>query len=259
MDWYKCWHGAATDIKWPAVAKIATDVRTLCDMSRTSVTIGTSSVMAVTWALMDHASRHIVRGNVTGFDVESFAIFSGLPEDEIRAVIMALEKKNVIKDNAFVNWAKHQSSSDAERKRKERARKKDAVMSHDVTDVTDASLLDKIKIKKESTPIVPKTPSSWTYTEDFERLWNSWRPFEMSKGGKGEASKSYAKALSSGVTSNVLEKAAIAYCRNCERLKSKTQHLSTWLNQRGWEGVEEPAPKSFYDNPMNRMPSPAGG
>lgn len=186
-------------------------------------------------------------------------MYGGVDAEIVRTIIVALHDKEVLKDNAFVNWVKRQSSESAERVRRFRERQKqDDNVTCNARNVTVTKIRGD-KIKKESTPIVPKTPSSWTYTEDFERLWNSWRPFEMSKGGKGESSKSYAKAISSGASSSVLEKAAIAYCRNCERLKSKTQHLSTWLNQRGWEGVEEPAPKSFYDNPMNRMPSPAGG
>ncbi len=87
------------------------------------------------------------------------------------------------------------------------------------------------------------------------KLWVKWRPFDMSKGNKRQAFKVYQKVMATGVTLQTVGNAAMRYCDNSERRQVKTQHLSTWLNQRGWEQEEEPA----WKDPMNRMPSPAGG
>ena len=100
-------------------------------------------------------------------------------------------------------------------------------------------------------PIVPS---------GFDGLWSSWRSFEMPKGNKDPALKSYSKAITSGVDPETIFTAAKSYCDSCHRRRSKTQHLVTWLNQRGWESVEQaPLPQKWNERPQNRMPSPAGG
>lgn len=70
---------------------------------------------------------------------------------------------------------------------------------------------------------------------EFERLWLSYRPFEMDKGPKQIAKKSFIKARKE--TENA---AIISGCENylkfCHNSRIKTKHLATWLNQRGWEG-----------------------
>jgi hypothetical protein len=69
---------------------------------------------------------------------------------------------------------------------------------------------------------------------NFVALWSSWKPFEMVKGSKASALKSYTKALKAAPPEKILN-AAIAYCRQCAKLQTKTKHVTTWLNQRGWE------------------------
>lgn len=51
-------------------------------------------VSAVAWALMDYASQHKERGSVEGFDTETYAVYSGFSEDEVRAVIQAITEKD---------------------------------------------------------------------------------------------------------------------------------------------------------------------
>ncbi len=82
-----------------------------------------------------------------------------------------------------------------------------------------------------------KPPISPTGSEEgFADFWGSWNPFDMPKGNKSQAMKFYRSALKV-IKPSELAKAAKAYCDDCKRRKSKTQHVSTWLNQRGWESV----------------------
>lgn len=86
-------------------------------------------------------------------------------------------------------------------------------------------------------PIIPPLGGA-DYAPEFEEFWKAWMPFDMTRGTKSKAAESYTKALRL-VTHERLMKAADRYCRACERKRSKTQHVATWLNQRGWEAAED--------------------
>ena len=95
--WWRSWHGAPMDHKWPVVA------------ARAGVKVGV--VSAVAWALFDYASQNEPRGSVTGFDEESYSVYSGFTQDEIHAVITAMTDKGIIEtDGTLCNWAKRQPS-----------------------------------------------------------------------------------------------------------------------------------------------------
>lgn len=115
FDWWRSHHGAPTDVKWLLIAK------------RAGVSAG--MVSAVVWALLDHASQAENRGDVSEFDVETYAIFSGFSEDAVHLIIYALADKGVIKDQRFAKWDKRQPQREddsTERTRAYRARKADA-------------------------------------------------------------------------------------------------------------------------------------
>lgn len=113
-DWFRSWHGAPTDNKWLVIGRKAGVIPAV--------------VSAVVWALLDHASQAEERGSIRGFDVETYAAFSGLHEDEIEAVIKALTDKGVIgPDGGFRNWEKRQPKREdgsAERAKAWRERKR---------------------------------------------------------------------------------------------------------------------------------------
>lgn len=94
FDWWRSWHGAPMDHKWPVIA------------AKAGVKVGI--VSAVAWAVMDYASQHQERGTVTGFDEEAYAIYSGFPESEVHAVIVAMSEKGFIEDGHLRNWMKRQ-------------------------------------------------------------------------------------------------------------------------------------------------------
>ena len=121
IDWFRSWHGAPTDTKWLLIAKKAG--------------VPAGIVSAVVWALFDHASQCEQRGNIEGFDVETYAIFSGFEEAQIAAVITALKEKNIIENGCLSAWSKRQpkrEDNSSERVAKHRVTQCNAV-KRDVT------------------------------------------------------------------------------------------------------------------------------
>jgi len=94
IQWWRSWHGAPMDAKWPVIS------------ARSGVKVGI--VSAIFWELCDFASQNKERGSIEGFDVEVYSVYSGFSEDEINAVIKALNDKEIIQDNRLVNWVKRQ-------------------------------------------------------------------------------------------------------------------------------------------------------
>lgn len=98
MDWWRSWHGAPLDHKWQVIA------------ARSGVKVGI--VSAVAWALLDYASQHKERGTVTGFDVEVYSVYSGFSEQEINAVISAMQDKGVIVSGKLAKWEERQTKQE---------------------------------------------------------------------------------------------------------------------------------------------------
>jgi hypothetical protein len=92
--WFRSWHGAPTDNKWLVVAR------------RAGVAPGI--VSAVVWALLDYASQNEDRGNVAGFDIETYAAFSGFDEADVERVIEAIRDKLTDSDGNLWAWDRRQ-------------------------------------------------------------------------------------------------------------------------------------------------------
>jgi hypothetical protein len=80
--------------------------------------------------------------------------------------------------------------------------------------------------------------------KQFEDFWESWEPYDMKKGNKFHAKKSFQKALKL-TTFQKLKSSSNLYCSDCRAGKIKTQHIATWLNQHGWENQEEKSIEPF--------------
>ena len=119
IQWWRSWHGAPTDHKWAVIA------------ARAGVKVGI--VSAVAWALMDHASQANLRGSVSDFDTEVYAVYSGFDEAEIIAVIKAMTDKGIISEGRLTNWRKRQpqrEDSSTERVRQWREMKRNVTQSN---------------------------------------------------------------------------------------------------------------------------------
>lgn len=108
MAWFKMHEGAHADIKWPVIARRA-------DASR-------CVVLAVWWALLDHASSAVARGDVSGFDPETIDALYDLPDGTCARVCQAMAEKGLVRDGQIVNWDKRQVADPTARERKDRYR-----------------------------------------------------------------------------------------------------------------------------------------
>lgn len=146
VEWFRSWHGAPTDSKWLVIARKAG--------------VEPGVVSAIFWALLDHASQNSDRGSVAGFDVETYAAWSGFVDEHVAAVIEAMVAKRVIVDGKLAGWDRRQParerggavSTSAERMRRLRA--KPAKVTPDVTDVTPSDA----KVTGKEAAVVTVTP-----------------------------------------------------------------------------------------------------
>lgn len=134
MDWFRWYHGACSDPKWPIVARKA------------GVNVGV--VVSVWAALLEHASQNEERGNVSEFDCETIDALYGYEDGVCEAVLAAMIEKGMICDGRICAWSKRQPKREddmtAERKRRQRSREQSekdendtaTAAEHDVTDMS---------------------------------------------------------------------------------------------------------------------------
>jgi hypothetical protein len=170
MDWYRSYHGAVSDDKWPLIAR----------KSGQPVAV----VVAIWFALLDCASQADDRGSVEAFDAESVDALFQLPDGATQSVVDALScgKRPRIEGGRIVNWAKRQplreredEPSSADRVRQYRERRKAEQVSAEMTDVTDvtpcnASVTPRNAMKRQVTPVQhQETPRSDKIREEERR------------------------------------------------------------------------------------------
>lgn len=94
-------------------------------------------------------------------------------------------------------------------------------------------------------PIVPQrglAHAKKTSDPDFEDLWKNWQPFEMTKGDKAKALKSYQTARKKKSHDEIARQSE-QYQAYCHQSRTKTQHVVTWINERNrndWAAQEYP-------------------
>jgi hypothetical protein len=208
-------------------------------------------VSAVVWALLDYASQAEERGSTNGFDIETYAAFSGLPESEVLSVIDALRDKGVIgPDGGFKNWGKRQprrEDGSAERAKEWRERNRtqpnatepkiredtdtdtdtDTEQNKDMSAEADVSVPKKSKSKKRAAP---------DYTENFNLFWSCYpsRP----GASKVEAFVSFARLAA--IDQEAAIDGAIAFADLCRKNGTEERficHPVVFLNQRRWESL----------------------
>lgn len=145
-SWFRSWHGAPTDSKWPMIAK--------------RVGVAPGIVAAIAWALMDYASASESRGSIEGFDIEEYSVFSGFEEQHISSTIKALEDKEIIKGNRFTSWEKRQPKrEDSSADRTQRYREKNKSGDADKKPVTQCDAPEQSKNRAETEQIFAKNKS----------------------------------------------------------------------------------------------------
>lgn len=137
-DWLRLWHGTVSDTKFLWVER------------KSGARFG--DVMTVWLALLEEASQADDRGDVSGFDAESFDFRLGDEEGVTLRVLQAMGAKGLItEDMRLAGWDRRQperedlgnpstgAMSAAERKRLQRLREKSRVTPHEVTACHDQS------------------------------------------------------------------------------------------------------------------------
>lgn len=113
MEWFRWYHGACSDSKWPVIAR------------RAGVSVGV--VVSVWAALLEHASQDEERGSVEDFDGETFDALYGYDDGTCDAVLKAMIEKKLICDGCIRAWQKRQPKREddsAERVRRYREKKR---------------------------------------------------------------------------------------------------------------------------------------
>lgn len=116
MEWFRWYHGACSDAKWPLIARKA------------HTTVGV--VVSVWVALLEYASQDDERGSVEGFDCETFDALYGYSDGTCEAVLSAMLEKGLIEDGCICSWSRRQpqrereESTNAERQRRYRERRR---------------------------------------------------------------------------------------------------------------------------------------
>ena len=175
-DWLRLWHGTVTDTKFLWVAR------------RSGARFG--DVMAVWLALLEEASQADQRGDVSGFDAESFDCLLGADDGETLRIMQAMAAKGLIgEDMRLAGWERRQperedlgnpstgAMSAAERKRLQRQREKERYTSPVVTPCHDESrpvtpCHDRVdESRGEEIPPTPPTAREGEFQMDL-----SWEP-----------------------------------------------------------------------------------
>ena len=74
------------------------------------------------------------------------------------------------------------------------------------------------------------------YELAFAAGWEAWRAVDMTKGSRFAAREAWRKLIEKPkLDPRPVVEAVSAYCLQCASTASKTQHMVTWLHQRGWE------------------------
>lgn len=115
-DWVRLWHDMPTDPKWRTIAR------------KSGQRVG--DVMAVFNFIMVNASANSgERGTLNGFDVEDVATALDLEDDDVRAIIAAMQGK-VLDGDRLTAWEKRQPKREdgtaAKRKAEWKERQKNA-------------------------------------------------------------------------------------------------------------------------------------
>lgn len=180
-DWLRLWHGTVTDTKFLWVAR------------KSGARFG--DVMAVWLALLEEASQADDRGDVSGFDAESFDCLLGADDGETLRILQAMAAKGLIgEDMRLSGWDRRQperedlgnpttgAMSAAERKRLQRQREKERVTSQPVTQCHEESrpvTEGHDRVDESRGEEIPPTPPTAREARDGEFPMDlSWEPSE---------------------------------------------------------------------------------
>lgn len=270
-SWFRSWHGAPTDPKWLSIAQRVNEAAVRHGASRNPCNAG--MVSALFWALMDHASQADDRGDVSTFDIETYAAFSGFDPGVLAGIIVELTAKSLIQNGRLVAWEKRQpkrEDSSTERTRewreknkkrnvtqcdaREEKRREESNMPADAGDsskVTSGTIPPNTVMRFGETPEIEKPvegpPAKPPAMDADFAEWYAAYPRHV---GRGKALKAYRAARKKTNKDTLL-----AGARRASREFSDpefTPHPASWLNAERWADESRPnrTRRHTADDPM---------
>ena len=260
MEWFRWYHGAISDPKWPLIAR------------KSGQNIGT--VVSIWAAILEHASQDEDRGSVDGFDPEAIDALYGYEDGTCKSVMDAMEDKALIVEGCISSWRKRQpkrerEDNSTERVRRHREAKKAATETENANnnadetpcnasetppkrhetprteqnrteknraDTQDACVrVDRLPVGEQK-PMRPPGPSIPDYSFEFEELWDQY-PRKEAKGAAWIAFKQ-AKAAHA-YPGNPIALPLICQWRASPQWTDDggrfVPKLSNWIRDRRWD------------------------
>ena len=110
MEWFRWYHGAISDPKWPLIAR------------KSGQSIG---IVVSIWAsLLEHASQEQSRGSIEGFNPEAIDALFGYEDETTVTVCNAMRNAGIINAENFIcSWEKRQPKRERDDDSSERVRR----------------------------------------------------------------------------------------------------------------------------------------
>ena len=139
MEWFRWYHGAISDPKWPLIAR------------KSGQNIGT--VVSIWAALLEFASQSENRGSAAGFDCETIDALYGYPDGTTETVCNAMKRHGLLNEtHTIVSWSKRQVKREREDNSTERVRRyRENKKANDYDSKEDGNA-DVTPVKRQETP-----------------------------------------------------------------------------------------------------------
>jgi hypothetical protein len=186
-------------------------------------------VVAVFWALLDHASQRKDRGSIEGFDVETVSEFLGVSAVSIEKIVESLTEKGIVQNGRLASWHFRQfDGNSTARVRAYRERLKNVTVTETQGNARNAETHTDTDTDTESKKTLNRVSSS---KPGFDAWWQGY----PEKVGKGAARKAFDRAL--------LKTSLDQLTAGLERYKQHKPvdrpwcNPATWLNEERWNDV----------------------
>jgi len=110
-----------------------------------------------------------------------------------------------------------------------------------------------LESSSKKTPIIPLAEIK----ADFEKLFEAWSPFEMTKGDYRQGEAKYVEIREGGISADQVAKAARVYNQQCHVTRCKTKHLENWLRSCVFRPEEKGLGEGSAGTAGDKPPAPA--
>lgn len=139
MEWFRWYHGAISDPKWPLIAR------------KSGQNIGT--VVSIWAALLEFASQSEARGSAAGFDCETIDALYGYPDGTTETVCNAMKRHGLLSEtHMVVSWSKRQVKREREDNSSDRVRRYRENKKANDSGVKEDGNADVTPVKRQETP-----------------------------------------------------------------------------------------------------------